>query len=315
MRPKQWPRSATLVWKPHEPLCLYSLAGPTASGKSRLALELAARHGGVIVNADSMQVYGELRVLTARPSPADEAAVPHRLYGHVPAATRYSVGRWLGDIAVVLDEARRQGRVAIVVGGTGLYFKALTEGLAVVPAIPAEVRAAIREESADLATPELHARLAAIDPDDAAAIRTSDRGRILRALEVMTATGRSLAAWRRGAAAPPLVDPASARRIVLFPDRAALHQRINQRVDRMLEEGALEEVAALARLGLDPDLPAMKAIGVRALSAHLAGTLSRDEALAAMRTETRRYAKRQMTWFRHQMAGWSQVVDVSGLTL
>ena len=280
------------------------LAGPTASGKSRLALELAARHGGVIVNADSMQVYGELRVLTARPSPADEAAAPHRLYGHVPAATRYSVGRWLDDVAAVLDEARQEGRQAIVVGGTGLYFKALTEGLAAVPAIPAEIRAAVQAESAGVATPDLHARLAAIDPEDAAAIRVNDRARVLRALEVHAATGRSLADWRRGAAAPPLVDPSTAKRIVLAPDRAELHRRIAARAERMLEEGALAEVAALAALRLDPDLPAMKALGVRALMALEAGALSRDEALAAIATETRRYAKRQMTWFRHQMADW-----------
>ncbi len=291
------------------------IAGPTASGKSRLALDLAAGHGGLVVNADSMQVYAELSVLTARPSPEEEAAAPHRLYGHVPAATRYSVGRWLGDVAAVLDEARRDGRLAIVVGGTGLYFKALTEGLAAVPAIPAEVRAAVRAGGAEVATPDLHARLAATDPEDAAAIRASDRARILRALEVVTATGRSLAEWRRAAVAPPLVDPATAERIVLAPDRAELHARIAARAERMLEEGALREVAALMTLGLDPDLPAMKAIGVRALMAHMAGALSRDEALAAMATETRRYAKRQTTWFRNQMADWPRLADASALDL
>ena len=291
------------------------LTGPTASGKSRLALKLAVRTGGLVVNADSMQVYGELRVLTARPSPADEAAAPHRLYGHVPAATRYSVGRWLGDVAAVLDAARRDGRVAIVVGGTGLYFKALTEGLAAVPAIPAEARAAVLAESAGVATPDLHARLAAIDPEDAATIRVNDRARVLRALEVHAATGRSLAEWRRGVAAPPLVDPSTAERVVLAPERVTLHARIAARVDRMLEAGALEEVAALASLGLDPDLPATKAIGVRELMALQAGTLSRDQALATIATETRRYAKRQMTWFRHQMADWIQVTDASALDL
>ena len=280
------------------------IAGPTATGKSHLALVLAARGGGVIVNADSMQVYGALRILSARPSLADEAAAPHRLYGHVPAATRYSVGRWLGDVAVVLDEARRAGRQAIVVGGTGLYFKAMTEGLAAVPAIPADLRAAINDETEGVETPALHARLASVDAEDAAALRVSDRARILRAFEVFTATGRSLAEWRRDAAAPPLVDPATAERLVLDPDRAALHARIAVRAGRMLEEGALAEVEALIVLGLDPDLPAMKAIGVRELTAHMAGALSRDEALAAIATETRRYAKRQMTWFRNQMANW-----------
>jgi tRNA dimethylallyltransferase len=283
------------------------IAGPTASGKSQLALELAARGGGVIVNADSMQVYGALRILTARPSLADEAAAAHRLYGHVPAATRYSVGRWLGDVVVVLDEARRDGRQAIVVGGTGLYFKALTEGLAAVPAIPAELRAAISDETEGVETPVLHARLAAIDPEDAAAIRTSDRTRILRAMEVATATGRSLAEWRRDAAAPPLVDAATAELMLLDPDRAALRARIAVRAGRMLEEGALAEVEALIALGLDPDLPVMKAIGVRELMAFQAGARSADEALAAIAADTRRYAKRQMTWFRNQMANWPRV--------
>ena len=207
------------------------------------------------------------------------------------------------------------GGVAIVVGGTGLYFKALTEGLAAVPAIPAEVRAAVLAESAGVATPDLHARLAAIDPEDAAALRVNDRARILRALEVVTATGRSLADWRRVAAAPPLVDPSTARRIVLAPDRAELHRRIAARAERMLEEGALAEVEALAALRLDPDLPAMKAIGVRELMALEAGALSREAALATIATETRRYAKRQMTWFRNQMADWPQVADASALDL
>lgn len=280
------------------------IAGPTASGKSRLALDLAARHGGVVVNADSMQVYGELRILTARPAPADEAVVPHRLYGHVPARERYSVGRWLGDVARVLAETHREGRRAIIVGGTGLYFKALTEGLAAVPEIPAEVRAAVHRESQDVPTPALHARLTAVDPEDAAAIRVGDRARVLRALDVFTATGRSLAEWRRVAASPPLVDPASAQRILLDPDRAELRARIARRAERMLEEGALEEVRSLVALALDPELPAMKAIGVRALAAHMAGDMSRDEALAAIATDTRRYAKRQVTWFRNQMADW-----------
>jgi len=280
------------------------LAGPTASGKSRLAVALARRHGGVVVNADSMQVYAELRVLTARPSVADEQAVPHRLYGHVPAATRYSVGRWLGDVAPVIAETRRAGRLAILVGGTGLYFKALSEGLAAVPAIPAGVRAAIRVEAEGVAASALHARLAAIDPEDAAAVRPTDRARILRAMDVFTATGRSLAAWQRASAAAPMIEPASAVRIVLAPPQALLHQRIAERAERMVHDGGLAEVEALLALGLDQDLPAMKAIGVGALADHLRGSLSLDEAVAAVKTETRRYAKRQMTWFRNQMADW-----------
>lgn len=280
------------------------LAGPTASGKSRLALELAAEHDGLVVNADSMQVYRDLRILTARPSLQDEAAAPHRLYGHVPAATRYSVGAWLRDVSVVLDEARAAGRPAIIVGGTGLYFKALTEGLAAVPATPPAVRAAIAAESEGASTPDLHARLAGLALEDAAGIRPSDRSRILRALEVVTATGRPLSEWQRAAAAPPLVDPARATRIVLAPDRAELHRRIAMRAEQMLEAGADEEVQALLALGLDPELPAMKAVGVRELAAHRAGNLSRDAVLTAIATETRRYAKRQMTWFRNQMGDW-----------
>jgi len=281
------------------------LAGPTASGKSRLALELAREHDGVVVNADSMQVYGELSILTARPTTEEEAEVPHRLYGHVTAATRYSVGRWLDDVGGILSEARRQGRMPIVVGGTGLYFKALTEGLAEVPAIPVEVRQQVLAITEGEASETLHRRLAEADPEDAAGIRPSDRSRILRAMEVFEATGRSLAAWR-ARPATPILDPAKAERIVLDPDRAILHERIARRAEAMIHHGAIEEARALGELGLSPDLPAMKAIGVRELLDHLAGKLSMDEALAGICTETRRYAKRQATWFRHQMEGWER---------
>ena len=281
------------------------LAGPTASGKSRLAIDLARRHGAVIVNADSMQVYRELRVLSARPSIDDEAAVPHVLYGHVPAATRYSVGAWLTDVAPPLADAKRAGRLAIIVGGTGLYFKALTEGLATIPPIPAAIRAVIAAEATAGETASLHARLAAVDPEDAAAIRPSDRGRIVRALEVFAATGLSLAAWKRSGGARPLVDVAAAARLVLVPERAELHRRIAVRADAMVHAGAIEEVRNLAALGLDQNMPATKAIGVRELTDHLAGKTSLDEALAAIKTETRRYARRQLTWFRNQMADWT----------
>jgi tRNA dimethylallyltransferase len=283
------------------------LAGPTASGKSRLALALAREHGGVVINADSMQVYAELRMLTARPSPDDEAAVPHRLYGTVPAAERYSVGAWLGDVAAALSAAREEGRMPIVVGGTGLYFKALTEGLTAVPPIPDEVRERLRAEAEGLSAEELHARLAASAPDDARAIRPSDRGRIVRALEVFEATGRSLARWQEAEPLPPLIDPARTRRIVLTSDRAVLHERIGARAEEMVLGGGLAEAEAIGKLGLNPELPAMKAIGVRELLDHLDGKTSLDEALAAMKTETRRYAKRQMTWFRNQMADWETV--------
>jgi tRNA dimethylallyltransferase len=282
------------------------LAGPTASGKSRLALEIARQSGGIVVNADSMQVYAELRVLTARPSAADEETVPHRLYGHVSARERYSVGRWLDDVGLVLDEARRQSVPVIVAGGTGLYFKALSEGLATIPPVPVEVRNRVLEDSTGEAADVLHRRLAAVDPEDAHRIRPSDRARILRALEVFEATGRSLAAWQERPV-KPLIDPAEADRLMVEVDRKVLHERISARIAHMIADGALAEARAIAELRLDKDLPAMKAIGVSELIDHLAGRMSLDEALAGIRTETRRYAKRQMTWFRHQMAGWSSV--------
>lgn len=282
------------------------IAGPTASGKSRLALDLARRHGGVVVNADSMQVYAELRLLTARPSPAEEGAVPHRLYGHVGAATRYSVGAWLGDVAAVLERARGEGRLPIVVGGTGLYFKALGEGLAAIPPVPAEIRQEVRRLAEGEPSAVLHRRLAEINSEDAARIRPSDRARILRAFDVFSATGRSLAAWREQPAAPVL-DMSATKRFVLDPDRARLYARIDDRTETMIAEGAIGEVEALLALGLSYDLPAMKAIGVRQLADHLAGRLSLDEALAGIRTETRRYAKRQLTWFRNQMADWPRL--------
>ncbi len=282
------------------------IAGPTASGKSRLAVELAREHGGIVVNADSMQVYAELLVLSARPGPEDETRAPHRLYGRVPASERYSVGRWLLDVTAELDAARQAGALPIVVGGTGLYFRALTEGLAAVPAIPADIREMIQNSAEGEESELLHRRLAEIDPEDAAAIRPSDRSRIVRALEVFEATGRSLAAWK---ARPtlPVLEVADVTRLVLDPERAALHERIARRADAMLRDGALDEAQRLGDLRLSPDLPAMKAIGVRELLDHLAGKTSFDEAIAGMKTETRRYAKRQMTWFRTQMPEWDRI--------
>lgn len=282
------------------------LAGPTASGKSRLALDLAARHGGIIVNADSMQVYSELRILSARPSLADEALAEHCLYGHVPAARRYSVGAWLVDVAPVLGDAAAAGRLAIVVGGTGLYFKALTEGLSSIPPIPPEIRQRLQSDAAASAPEALHARLAQRDPEAAATVRPSDRTRILRALEVIEATGVSVVSWNRAGNSPPVVGDAGTQRIVLDPDRAELHRRIAVRAAAMVRGGAVEEAAALARLDLEPSQPAMKAIGVREMLAHRDGRLSEEEAAVAIATETRRYARRQMTWFRNQMAGWRQ---------
>jgi len=291
------------------------IAGPTASGKSRCANALAAESGGTIVNADSMQVYRELRVITARPSAEDEAAAPHALYGHVSGRTRYSVGEWLREVAALLDRVRAKRQPLIVIGGTGLYFKALTDGLADVPPIPPDVGAAVRDEARENGPAAMHDRLAKADPEDAATIRPSDTARIVRALEVLEATGRTLGEWQRAAKAPPVVDGAATAKIVLAPDTTSLHQRISERAEAMAQNGALQEVAALLALDLDPELPVMKAIGVRELGGHLRGDTSLDEAVAGVKTETRRYAKRQMTWFRGQMRDWRWVKDAAALDL
>lgn len=280
------------------------IAGPTAAGKSTLALRLAAESGGVIVNADALQVYAELRILTARPSPQDEARIPHRLYGHVPAADGYSVGRWLTDVAAVLAEAREAGHRVILVGGTGLYFRALTGGLAPVPPVPAELSRAWRERAKGLATAELLRLLAGRSASEAARVRPTDRARILRALEVIEATGRTLPEWQKDTTRP-LIDPAAAERTVIVPDRGELHRRIRARFRAMLDAGALDEARAVA--GLDPDLPAMKALGLRPLLAQLDGQLSPEAAIATAEAETRQYARRQETWFRGQMADWPRI--------
>jgi tRNA dimethylallyltransferase len=279
------------------------IAGPTASGKSALALEFAGKLGGVIVNADSMQVYRDLRIITARPSRADEARAPHRLYGHVDAAENYSVGRWCVDVRAVLTEAERAGKIPIVVGGTGLYFKALTQGLAAMPPVPADIRAAIRAWLQSNGAEALHAELARRDPVMAARLKPGDRMRVARALEVFEATGRSLAEWQREGMLV-ILSPEHAIKIFLNPERGALHRRIDARFDAMLAAGALDEVRALDARGLDPLLPAMKAHGVPWLRRHLRGEITRDEAAAGAKADTRRYTKRQLTWFRHQMPGW-----------
>jgi tRNA dimethylallyltransferase len=292
------------------PIKAILIAGPTASGKSGAGLELAASFGGTIINADSMQVYRELRLLTARPSEADEARVPHRLYGTVSAADAYSVGRWLGDAGRAIAEAHKARRLPILVGGTGLYFKALTEGLAPVPDIPAEIRSHWRERSDELGRDALHAELAARDPNMAARLGPADPQRIVRALEVIDATGVSLAEWQGGNAAP-LLAPDDALRLVIAPERQPLYAAIDARFNRMIEQGALDEVRALLDLELDPGLPAMRAHGVRELAAYLSGALTREEAVAKAKTESRRYAKRQMTWLRRFMADWDWFPDAA----
>jgi tRNA dimethylallyltransferase len=284
------------------------IAGPTASGKSSAALELAERLRGTVINADSMQVYRELAVLTARPPQADLPRAPHRLYGIVSAREAYSVGRWLEDTARAVQEAEDEGRVPILVGGTGLYFKALLEGLAPVPDVPLEIRKAWRGEAAKIGAEGLYRELSLRDPAMAAKLRPSDPQRIVRALEVIDATGVSLAEWQSGSASPLLASEA-ALKLVIAPEREALYAAIDARFDAMIEQGAVEEVRGLLSLGLDPGLPAMRAHGVREIAAHLAGTISLSEAIAKAKTESRRYAKRQMTWLKRFMQDWQWFPD------
>jgi tRNA dimethylallyltransferase len=279
------------------------IAGPTASGKSALALALAERYGGIVINADSMQVYRDLRIITARPTAADEARASHRLYGHVDAAATYSVGHWIADVARVFDAAAARDQLAILVGGTGLYFKALTRGLAAVPPIPARVRATMRARLAAEGPAALHAELARRDPTGATALRPGDGVRIVRALEVIEATGRPLSQWHSDGMAA-LVEPARAVKIFLAPERAALKHRIDARFDAMMAAGALEEVRALDARGLDPLQPVLKAHGVPWLRRVLAGEMPLEEAVAAAKRDTLRYTKRQFTWFRHQLPDW-----------
>lgn len=263
-------------------------------------MALAERLAGTIINADSMQVYGDLRVITARPSPDDEARVPHRLYGHVDAAENYSVGRWCVDAQAAIAEVQREGRLPILVGGTGLYFKALVRGLAAVPPVPAGIRASIRGRLAADGVAPLYAELMQRDPTTAARLMPGDRSRISRALEVMLGTGRSLADWHREGM-PPSIDASRAVMLFLNVARAELYRRIDVRFDTMLASGALDEVRALAQRGLDPTLPSMKAHGVPWLMRYLKGEIGLDEAAEGGKRDTRRYTKRQATWFRNQL--------------
>ena len=280
------------------------IAGPTATGKSALAVTLAQELGGTIINADSMQVYRDLRIITARPSATEEALVPHRLYGHVDASENYSVGRWCREAAATLADVGRG--VPIIVGGTGLYFKALTAGLAAIPPIPAELRTSIRERSAREGIASLHAELREHDPVMASRLIPGDRARIIRALEVVIATGRSLAEWHAGGM-EPLLDARHTVRVFLEVDRGKLYDRINGRFDAMLAAGALEEVDRLRQRRLDPQLPAMKAHGVPWLMRHLNGEIDLATGVEGAKRDTRRYTKRQATWFRHQLPDWTWV--------
>lgn len=281
------------------------IAGPTASGKSRLALEAAQKTGAVIINADSQQLYADLRVLSARPSEADEAASEHRLYGVADAAEAWSVGRWTRAIAPLLAELAAQRRPALIVGGTGLYFTALTNGLANVPGVPDEVRDAAGDDFDAIGEAEFRRRLAGVDPQAATRIEAGDRQRLTRAWAVAEHTGRSLSDWTTETT--PLLPPGTWTGLVIEPDRSTLYANCDARVGRMVEDGALDEVRALVARRLDPALPAMKAVGVREFAASLSGEISLDLAVERTRQATRNYAKRQLTWFRNQTPDWPRL--------
>ena len=288
------------------------IAGPTGSGKSALALALAEALGGTIINADAMQVYRDLRVVTARPTPEEEARAPHLLYGHVDAAENYSVGRWCVDASAALAAVERGGRLPILAGGTGLYFKTLTRGLAAIPPIPSQIRSAVRERLKREGIAALYAELSARDDASARRLMPADRARISRALEVVLATGRSITDWHAEGMKAAL-DPHAAVKVFLDVDRAQLYRRIDSRFDAMLASGALDEVRALAGRQLDPALPAMKAHGVPWLIRHLNGEIDLPAAVEAAKRDTRRYSKRQATWFRHQLPDWTWIAPETAL--
>jgi tRNA dimethylallyltransferase len=281
------------------------IAGPTASGKSALALRLAEALGGEIVNADALQLYADLRVLTARPSAEEEARAPHHLFGTVDGAEGWSVGRWLTAALSALADIRARGRRAIVVGGTGLYFRALTQGLAEIPPVATAIRDRAGESFDRLGEEAFRQSLAAKDPAAAARIAPGDRQRLVRALSVAEATGRALSDWQ--ARTRPPLTPDDWRAAVLEPDRATLYARCDARMEIMAQQGALEEVRALMARRLDPALPVMKAVGLRELASHLAGDRTLDEGIALAQQETRRYAKRQLTWLRNQTPDWERL--------
>lgn len=281
------------------------IAGPTASGKSALALHLAGSVGGAIINTDSMQVYSGLEVLTAAPSAEERAAAPHFLYGALDPSERCSAGRWARMAEEALAHVQGQGLTPIFVGGTGLYFRSLTDGLSAIPPVPPEIRARAEDLLKTQGIEGLLAQVVARDPETAGALRATDTQRIQRAWEVLESTGRGLAAWQAEAGAPVLSGPCV--RIALEPPRDWLYARCDGRFEQMLAQGALDEVAALIKRGLDPSLPAMKALGVRELADHLAGRIILAEASERAKMLTRRYAKRQMTWMRNQMTDWPRL--------
>ncbi len=278
------------------------IGGPTASGKSALALDMAIRTGAVIINADSQQLYADMDVLSARPPAEDEAKAPHRLYGVADAADAWSVGKWSRAAMDEIVQAHAQGKGAILVGGTGLYFNALTKGLADIPPVPVEVRHEVEREYETLGEEAFRARLRAVDPASEARIYPSDRQRLIRALSVHRATGNSLTHYKEQTR--PLLTEGSWNGLIVEPEREVLYANCDRRVDIMMETGAVEEVEALMARGLDMGLPSMKAVGLREIAAWLNGEASKEQAVSAMKQATRNYAKRQMTWFRNQQGDW-----------
>lgn len=276
------------------------IAGPTASGKSALALELARRHGGVVINADSAQVYRDLAIVSARPTREEENEVPHRLYGYRDGARPCSAADWATDAKAAIRETQQAGKLPILAGGTGLYIRTLLDGIAPIPEIDPEIRATVRA----LPAAEAHKALEREDPDAAARLRSSDTTRLARALEVVRSTRRTLSEWQKEKIGG-IAGEVALRPLVLLPPRDWLYERCDRRFAAMLCDEGMEEVRTLAARGLNSLLPVMRAIGVREIAALLAGELSREEALEAGSTATRQYAKRQYTWFSRQPpAGW-----------
>ena len=284
------------------------IAGPTAAGKSALAARIAAERGGAVVNADAMQVYREWRILTARPDEAACRRVPHRLYGHRSLRSAGSVGSWLRDLGRVLDELRAAGRLPVITGGTGAYFRALTEGLAELPPVDPDIRREVADRLGRAGVAALAADLARRDPATAAAIDRDNPRRVARAWEVLEQTGRGLAAWHADTP-PPLLPADACRCLLLAPPREPLRRRIADRFRRMLAEGVVEEARAVWQSDVPPSLPGMRALGAAELFAHLDGRLSEDEAAATAITRSQAYARRQMTWFRNRMPGWFRTED------
>jgi tRNA dimethylallyltransferase len=282
------------------------IAGPTASGKTALAASIAQKLGAAAINADSMQVYADLPVLSAQPTAAEFSTAPHLLFGHIGAERNYSVGQWLSDAREAFFSCQADDRLPVFVGGTGLYFKALVQGLSDIPAVPPEIRAQVRGECEGIAPADLHARLSRVDPETAARLRPTDPQRLIRALEIYEAFKTPLSRLQ-GARQPPLLDASRCQCVFLAPDRAALNARIDARFDRMMDNGALDEVSRLRAKKLDPALPAMRAVGVPGLLDHLNGLCSLDEAAARAKRDSRRYAKRQFTFARTQLPEFAWV--------